>query len=105
MREGILRDLATRAATDPAFLKDARSDPEGTLSRHGYDLTADELRLVRDLRRRTAAMGDGQLAQLLAGGLGKRGANPPSRPTSPARSSGIGPAKPARPGGLRRRDR
>ena len=105
MREGILRELAIWAATDPAFLKDARSDLEGTLSRHGYHLTADELRLVRDLRRRTAAVSDGQLAQLLAAGLEKRGTNPPAGPTSPASISRIGPAKPSRPGGLRRRDR
>lgn len=36
MRENVLRDLASRAAKDPAFLRQARKDLEGTLARHGY---------------------------------------------------------------------
>src|SRR5215208_8070986 len=62
LREKVLRDLASRAATDAEFLKQARRDLEGTLAGFGYDLTLEELRLVEDLRRRTAAMSDEQLA-------------------------------------------
>ena len=58
MREKVLRALASRAATDAGFLKQARRDLEGTLAGFGYDLTLEELRLVEDLRRRTAAMSD-----------------------------------------------
>ncbi len=61
MREKVLRDLASRAATDAGFLKQARRDLEGTLAGFGYDLSLEELRLVDDLRRRTAAMSDEEL--------------------------------------------
>ena len=47
MREKVLRDLASRAATDAGFLKQARRDLEDTLAGFGYDLTLEELRLVR----------------------------------------------------------
>jgi len=46
MRENILRDLASRAATEPTFLRQARQDLRGTLAGFGYDLTLGELRLV-----------------------------------------------------------
>lgn len=42
MRENVLRDLARRAAKDPAFLRQARKDLEGTLARHGYRLTGEK---------------------------------------------------------------
>ena len=58
MREKVLRNLASRAATDPEFLKQARRDLEGTLAKFGYDLTLEEQRLVEDLRHRTAGMSD-----------------------------------------------
>src|SRR5919107_3639257 len=61
LREKVLRALASRAATDAGFLKQARRDLKGTLARFGYDLTLEELRLVEDLRRRTAAMSDEEL--------------------------------------------
>ena len=35
----VLRDLASRAATDAGFLKQARRDLEGTLAGFGYELT------------------------------------------------------------------
>ena len=98
MREKILRDLARQAATDLAFLRQARQDLQGTLAGFGYDLTLEELRLVEDLRRRTAAMSDEQLARTLASGLRARTGTPPARPAAPSwRESG--PGRPARPGG------
>ncbi len=55
MRETVLSDLASRAATDPVFLRRARKDLEGTLVRNGHHLTVEELRLAEDLRRQTAS--------------------------------------------------
>src|SRR5215212_4323381 len=81
VRENVLRNLASRAATDPTFLRRARRDLQGTLAGFGYDLTLEELRLVEDLRRRTAAMSDEELARTLASGL--RGAPAPRRPDLP----------------------
>ena len=83
MRENVLRDLASRAATDAEFLKQARRNLKGTLARFGYELTLEELRLVEDLRRRTAAMSDEQLARALAGGF--EGVPLPRRPDPPPR--------------------
>jgi hypothetical protein len=80
LREKVLRDLASRAATDAGFLKQARRDLEGTLAGYGYELTLEELRLVEDLRRRTAAMSDEELARTLASGLRGR-YRQPSGPT------------------------
>jgi hypothetical protein len=101
LREKVLRDLASRATTDAEFLKRARRNLEGTLARFGYELTPEELRLVEDLRRRTAAMSDEQLASALAGalagGLRGRTGTPPARPAAPS-WRGSGPSKPARPG-------
>jgi hypothetical protein len=42
VRENLLRDLASRAAKDPAFLRQARKDLEDTLARHGYRLTGEK---------------------------------------------------------------
>ena len=84
MREDVLRDLASRAVTDAGFLMQARRDLEGTLARFGYDLTLEELRLVEDLRRRTSAMSDEQLASTLASGLRGRTGTPPARPAAPS---------------------
>src|ERR671920_1084235 len=84
LREKVLRDLASRAATDAGFLKQVRRDLEGTLAGFGYDLTLEELRLVEDLRRRTAAMSDEQLARVLASGLRGRTGTPPARPAAPS---------------------
>lgn len=100
MREKVLRDLASRAATDAEFLKQGRRDLDGTLARFGYDLTLEELRLVEDLRHRTAGMSDEQLARALASGLRDRTGSPPARPSAPS-WRGSGPARPARPGGPR----
>ena len=97
MRENVLRDLARRAVTDPDFLRQARQDLEGTLTRQGFHLTAEEMRLVDGLRRQTASMTDEELARTLARGI--EGRSSPARPAAPSwRSSG--PARPARPGGL-----
>lgn len=96
MRENVLRDLAEKAASDPEFLGSARRDLAGTLDRYGYELTPEELEAVEDLRRRTAVVGDGTLAAMLAGGLRKRAGAPSVRPVAPARpDSGL--SKPARP--------
>ena len=72
MREKILRDLTSRAATDLAFVRQARQDPQGTLTRHGYHLTDEERSLVKDLRRQTPSMKDEELARTLANGLERR---------------------------------
>jgi hypothetical protein len=98
LREKVLRDLASRAATDAEFMRQARRDLEGTLAGFGYDLTLEELRLVEDLRRRTAAMSDEQLARTLVSGLRGRTGTPPARPAAPS-WRGSGPSRPARPGG------
>jgi hypothetical protein len=97
MRENVLRDLASRAATDPNFLQQARQDLQNTLARHGYRLTDEEERLVESFRQQTASMTDEELAHTLASGLERRTASPPSRPTAPS-WRGSGPARPARPG-------
>src|SRR5215218_9437263 len=97
LREKVLRNLASRAASDAGFLKQARRDLEGTLARFDYDLTLEELRLVEDLRHRTAGMSDEQLARTLASGLRERTGSPPARPAAPS-WRGSGPRKPARPG-------
>ena len=97
MREKVLRNLASRAATDAGFLKQARRDLEGTLAMFDYDLTLEELRLVEDLRHRTAGMSDEQLARTLASGLRGRTGTPPARPAAPS-WRGSDPSKPARPG-------
>jgi hypothetical protein len=78
LREKVLRDLASRAAIDAGFLKQARRDLKGTLAGFGYELTLEELRLVEDLRRRTAAISDEQLACVLASGLRGRTSTPPA---------------------------
>ena len=94
MRETILRTLASRAATDPEFLRQARQDLTGTLTRNGYQLTEGELRSVEELQRQTAGMSDEELARTLAGGLhGGRG-SPPTRPAGPS-SRSTSPARPA----------
>lgn len=97
MRENVLRNLASRAATNPDFLQQARNDLEGTLARHGYNLTNEEMRLVEGLRQQTAGMSDEELTRTLAGGLEGRIGGPPARPSAPSwRDSG--PARPSRPG-------
>lgn len=85
MRESVLKNLAERAATDPEFLGSARRDLAGTLERYGYDLTAQEMEVVEDLRRRTAVVGDGTLAAMLASGLRERTGGQSVRPAAPAR--------------------
>lgn len=97
-----MRGLASHAASDRAFLSLLRRDPHAALAAHGYDLTEKELAAVLDLRRRTVGLGDGMVAALLAGGLGKNAGDPSPRPRSPGRPSG-GPSKPDRPGGRRGR--
>jgi len=97
LREKVLRNLASRAATDAGFLKQARRDLEGTLAMFDYDLTHEELRLVEDLRHRTAGMSDEQLARTLASGLRGRTGTPPARPAAPS-WRGSDPRKPACPG-------
>ncbi len=86
MREDVLRSVAARASSDRAFLKHLRRSPEAALAAHGYALTEQELATVLDLRRRTAALGDGMVAALLAGGLNNRAGSPPGRPRSPGRT-------------------
>ncbi len=98
MRENVLRDLARQAAADLDFLRQARKDLRGTLARHGYHLTGEEMRLVEGLRRQTAQMSDQGLARELDSRLEERTGSPPARPTAPS-WRGTGPARPARPRG------
>ena len=93
MREHVLRELASRAATDPEFLDRARADLDGTLSRYGYHLTGEEMRLVKDLQRRVAGMNSDELARALAAGLGERTGSAPAPPAAPT-WRGTGPARP-----------
>lgn len=101
MREAVLRSLAARAASDPTFLSGMRKNPERTLAEHGYALSPDELRMVLDLRRRTAILGDRTVAAMLAGGLRERKGSPPVRPDAPGGPGGR-PARPGSPGEARR---
>src|SRR5215208_194992 len=84
LREKVLRDLASRAATDAGFLKQARRDLKGTLAGFGYELTLEELRLGEAPRRRTAAMGDKPPAHVMASGLRGGIGNLPKRPPDPS---------------------
>jgi hypothetical protein len=96
MREILLRELASRAAKDPEFLRRARKDLEGTLAQYGYYLTGDELRLLKGFQRQTAGMSTEELTRTLARGLERRTGSPPARPAAPS-WRGTGPARPERP--------
>ena len=50
MREDVLSSLAGRAARDPRFLGQMRKDLEATLARYGYDLTDEELRVLKNVQ-------------------------------------------------------
>ena len=97
MREDVLKRLADQASSDRAFLSHLRRNPGAALAAHGYALTEEEFVKILDLRRRTAALGDGMVAALLANGLRDHAGGPPGRPGSPG-ASGAGPARPRRPG-------
>ena len=97
MREDELKRLADQASSDRTFLSHLRRDPGAALVAHGYVLTEEEFATVLDLRRRTAALGDGMVAALLANGLRNRAGSPPGRPGSPG-ASGARPARPRPPG-------
>jgi hypothetical protein len=97
MREEVLRSLAGRAARDPRFLGLMRKDLEATLAQYGYEITDEELRVLKNVQRQTAGMSDEELTRALAVGLRKQTSNPPSRPAAPD-SRGAGPARPGSPG-------
>jgi hypothetical protein len=97
MREDVLRSLAGRAARDPRFLGLMRKDLEAALAQYGYDITDEELRVLKNVQRQTAGMSDEELTKALAVGLRKRTSNPPSRPAAPD-PRGAGPARPGSPG-------
>lgn len=82
MRENVLRDLASRAATHPDFLQHVRHELEGTLVRYGYHLTNEEMRFVEGLRQQIAGMSDEQLTRTLAVSLEGRLCGPPARPSA-----------------------
>ncbi len=96
MRENVVRELASRAAKDPEFLRRARKDLESTLAQYGYHLTGEELWLVKNFQRQTAGMSTEELARTLASGLERRTGSPPARPAAPS-WRGTGPARPERP--------
>ena len=97
MREDVLRRLADQSSSDRTFLSHLRRDPGAALAAHGYALTEEEFAAILELRRRTAALGDGMVAALLANGLRDRVGSPPGRPGSPG-APGAGPARPRRQG-------
>ena len=97
MREDVLQRLANQATSDRTFLSHLRKDPRAALEAHGYALTQEEFATVLDLRRRTAALGDGTVAALLAGGLRDRSGGKPGNPRAPGGSFG-GPGRPGAPG-------
>jgi hypothetical protein len=97
MREDALRSLAGRAARDPRFLGLMRKDLEAALAQYGYDITDEELRVLKNVQRQTAGMSDEELTKALAVGLRKRSSKPPSRPATPD-PRGAGPARPGPPG-------
>jgi len=68
------------------------------LTKHGYQLTSREMRLVENVRQHTAGMSDEELARTLAAGFQGHSGNPPARPAAPS-WHGAGPARPARPAG------
>jgi hypothetical protein len=80
VRENVLRELASRTATDPEFLERASEDLEGTLARYGYHLTDGEMQLVSNLRRQSTGMNSEELAGTLAAGLAGRDGEPPPGP-------------------------
>ena len=88
VREDVLSSLAGRAARDPQFLGQMRRDPETTLGRCGYDLTEEELEVLKNVQRQTAGMSDQELTRALAVGLRGRTNNPPSRPAAPGPRGG-----------------
>ena len=97
MRERVIESLARRAATDSRFLSEMRRDLEATLGRYGYELTDEELRVLKNVQRHTAGMSDEELAKALAVGLRRRRiSDPPSRPAAPG-PRGAGPARPDSP--------
>ena len=97
MREDVLRRLASQATSDRAFLSHLRRDPGAALVANGYALTQEEFATVLDLRQRTAALGDGTVAALLAGGLRNRAGGRPGNPRAPG-GSFAGPGRPRAPG-------
>jgi len=97
MREDVLKRLVDQASSDRTFLSHLRRDPGAALAANGYVLTEEEFATVLDLRRRTAALGDGMVAALLANGLRNRAGGPPGRPGAPEEPG----AWPARSGGSR----
>jgi hypothetical protein len=75
VRIDVLQRLAEQAMTDPVFRDEAAADLPAALSRHGYELTPQELALVMRFRRSLAdagvdldlvdGMGEERLARLL----------------------------------------
>lgn len=57
VRIDVLQRLAEQAMSDSAFRTDASIDLPAALSRHGYDLTPQELALVLRFRRSLADAG------------------------------------------------
>jgi hypothetical protein len=84
MREDVLNAWRTRLV-GPNLPVPPAQGPGAALVAHGYVLTEEEFATVLDLRRRTAALGDGMVAALLANGLRNRAGSPPGRPGSPGR--------------------
>src|SRR5919107_1360621 len=102
MRGDVLRSLAGRAARDSRFLGQMRKDLEATLARYGYDLTDEELRVLKNFQRQTAGMSDKDPPGALAVGPRRRTSTPPPRPAAPG-TRGADPARPDLPGGPARR--
>ncbi len=89
--------MAGRAAREPRFLGQMRKDLESTLAQYGYDITDEELRVLKNVQRQTAGMSDEELTRALAVGLRRRTSNPPPRPAAPG-PRWVGPSRPDSPG-------
>jgi hypothetical protein len=88
VREDVLSSLAGRAARDPQFLGQMRRDPETTLGRYGYDLTEEELEVLKKVQRQTAGMSDQELTRALAVGLRGGPITLPPGPPLPVHAGG-----------------
>jgi hypothetical protein len=66
IRDEMLMDLVDLARTDSKFKRKARADLEGALKEYGFELTGDELAVVKEFHQRTRGMSDEELDRTLA---------------------------------------
>jgi hypothetical protein len=66
MRANVMSELVAKARSDETFRSAARTDLEGTLASHGFDLTEDELAAARAFQSEVANLSDEELERLLS---------------------------------------